>query len=110
MEVDAIKGALEVINAKQTVQGENLSTLLILIKGSVDLGINGMIEDTKHLRNQLHNVSQDVASLKHWRSEVVDGKGKITITLSSLFTRVMATIGTIGTIVGIVIGIKSLIG
>lgn len=110
MEVDAIKLELKNIGTAQKQQSETMKEVLILLRGSVAMGVNGILEDHKQIRQQLIEFSKGIASLEQWRKEITDSKGKITITLSALFTRVMATIGTIGTIVGIALGIKELLG
>lgn len=110
MEVDAIKVALRDIEKQQKTQSDTMKEVLILLRGSVAMGVNGILEDHKEIRKQLIEFSKGLADLERWQQEITDSKGKITITVSQLFTRTMAVIGALGTMVAIILGIKELMG
>lgn len=110
MEIDAIKQTLEHIEHTQNVQSDTLKEVLILLRGSVAMGVNGILEEHKQIKKQLIEFAKALRDIEEWRQDVIDSKGKITITIGALFTRTMAVIGAIGTVVAIVLGIKELMG
>jgi hypothetical protein len=101
MELASIKDHLE-------RQDETLKEILIVLRGSISMGVSGIIKDHDTLRQQLGKLTSDVAHYERWRQKQIADKGKITISLGQMFTRVMALIGGVGTLVGIMLALKQL--
>lgn len=86
-----------------------VNEVLGLLKGSFATDSKGMISNVKEMRESMGQIVSDIAHLQRWKKMVQDSKGTLTIRFSVLFTRVLAIIGGLGTIVAIALGIKELI-
>lgn len=101
MDIDEIRGRL-------TTQDKTLNEILIVLRGSISTDTHGLMQRVKEIKGQLDQVISDIAHLQRWKKMMDDNKGKLTITFTTLFTRVLAVIGALGSLVGIVLAIKEL--
>lgn len=116
MEIDAIKTSLGEIKATQVVQASAMESqrlvmeqLLITVRGSINYGVAGMMTDVKLMKERLDKIEEGQEALFDWKSDIDSSKGKITITIGTLFQRSLAAIGAAGTVVAIVLGLKELL-
>lgn len=115
MEIESLKAHLieqdEILkeqNHKMDILEGSMKEILGLLKGSFIMDSKGMIGDVKEMRTSIGQVISDIAHLQRWKKMMQDSKGTLTIRLSVLFTRALAIIGGIGTIVAIALGLKEL--
>lgn len=101
MEIDEIRNRL-------TQQDKTLSDILIAIRGSLATDTNGLIQKVRELKESMDQLISDVAHLQRWKKMTQDSKGKVVISVGVFFTRVLAAIGGLGTIVAIVLALKEL--
>lgn len=86
-----------------------VNEVLNLLKGSFATDSKGLIQNTKEMRESVAQIVSDIAHLQRWKKMVQDSKGTLTIRFSVLFTRILAIIGGLGTVVAIALGVKELI-
>lgn len=115
MEIESLKSHLgkqdEILkeqNHKMDIMEGSMKEILGLLKGSFIMDSKGMISDVKEMRVSITQIVSDIAHLQRWKKMMQDSKGTLTIRLSVLFTRTLAIIGGLGTIVAIALGLKEL--
>lgn len=90
-------------------QSDALKEIMQLLKGSVNLNMEGLIPMINKIQEGLQLVISDVEHLKRWKKMQQENRGKFTISFSVLLTRALAVIGGVGMIVSIALGVKQLI-
>lgn len=117
MEIEAIKQHLDkqdkdlqVLRNNDTILENSMKEILGLLKGSFITDSKGLIQNMKEMRESSDKIVKDVGVLYSWKKTLEDSKGTLTIRFSILFTRVLAIVGGIGTIVAVALGIKELLG
>lgn len=90
-------------------QSESLKEIMHLLKGSVNLNMQGLIPMINNIEVSVKNMILDIEHLKRWKKMQQENRGKFTISISVLLTRALAVIGGLGMIVSIALGIKQLI-
>lgn len=115
MEIESLKAHLivqdEILkeqNHKMDILEGSMKEILGLLKGSFIMDSKGMISDVKEMRGSITQIVSDIAHLQRWKKMMQDSKGTLTIRLSVLFTRALAIIGGLGTIVAIALGLREL--
>lgn len=89
-------------------QDKTLAEILIVIRGSVSLGVEGAIDKLKVMEKTQQQIISDVAHLQRWKKQVIEGKGKITFTWWDAGKIVFSIIGIAGTIVAMFLGLKQI--
>lgn len=115
MEIESLKAHLleqdEILkeqNHKMDILDRSMKEILGLLKGSAIMDSKGLISNMKDLKDSVGTMVSDIAHLQRWKKMMQDSKGTLTIRLSVLFTRALAIIGGLGTIVAIALGLKEL--
>lgn len=90
-------------------QSDALKEIMQLLKGSVNLNMEGLIPMINNIEKSIKEMISDIEHLKRWKKMQQENKGKFTISFSVLLTRVLAVVGGVGMIVSIALGIKQLI-
>ena len=90
-------------------QDKTLHEILILLRGSVSLGVEGIVSKQSDFEDRLLKLINEVAHYERWRQKQIENRGKITISIGQLFTRILALIGGIGTLIGLLLGFKQLL-
>lgn len=108
VELELIRESLKRLEAQSDNHTDTLKEILIVIRGSVSLGVKGMLSDYTELRSNLANLAKDVAHYEAWRQKQIGQRGKITITFSQVFTRFLALIGGLSTLLGIALALREL--
>lgn len=108
MEISIIREQLDRLESSDESQAQALKEILILLRGSVAMGVQGIIKQYDELRNQVNQLTSDLAHYERWRQKQISDKGKITITVSTMVQRILAFIGAGGTIVGIILGLRDI--
>jgi hypothetical protein len=83
--------------------------LLIALKGSASMNIQGALPLLEELRKDLKEAVTDVSDLKRWRKIVEESKGTVSIKASVFLTRVLQVIGGAGVIASIAVAVMHLI-
>lgn len=109
MEIVEIRQRLTDQDKVMKEQSDALKEIMYLLKGSVNLNMEGLVPMINKIEEGLRLVISDVEHLKRWKKMQQENKGKFTISLSVLLTRVLAIIGGIGTIVAIALGVMQLV-
>jgi len=108
-------------------QDKTLNEILIVLRGSVSLGVDGvvhklgemgksqeqMISDVAHLlrfKKEMRDLKivDELYQLKQWRRDEEKNKGKLTISWVDGAKVVFQIIGLAGTVIGIFLGIKQI--
>lgn len=100
---------IEEIRQRLSQQDNLLKEILLAVKGSVSMGIEGLLPTVIKLEESMNQMVKDVAHLQRWKQKVIENKGKFTISFSVLLTRFLTIIGGLGTIVAIALGVIKLI-
>lgn len=108
MEITLIREQLARLENANDQQGETMKEILILLRGSVSMGVQGILTQYAQLREQVNQLTSDLAHYERWRQKQIADKGKITITVSTMVQRILAFIGAGGTIVGIILGLRDI--
>ncbi len=61
-------------------QDKTLQEILVVIRGSVALGVDGVLTSLKEMRETQTQIISDVAHLQRWKKMVQENKGKVTFT------------------------------
>lgn len=115
MEIESLKAHLleqdEILkeqNHKMDILDRSMKEILGLLKGSAIMDSKGLIAGMKEMKDSMGVILTDLQHLQRWKKLMQDSKGTLTIRLSVLFTRALAIIGGLGTIVAIALGLKEL--
>jgi len=89
-------------------QDKTLSEILILLRGSISMGVDGIISKQKEAEVAINQLCQDVQHLQRWQKIVQDNRGKFTISWTDVAKTIFSIIGIVGTVIAIFLGIKQL--
>ncbi len=90
-------------------QEKLLDEISKLLKGSINLNMQGLIPMMNEMKTSVAQVVSDVAHLERWKKREQESKGTFTIRTSVFITRVLAYIGAAATVIGIVLGVLQII-
>lgn len=108
-EIEEILSRLTEQDNKLNQQDELLKQISSLIKGSVTIGLQGMLPMMSEMKISMGQIVSDVAHLQRWKKHTEDYKGTFTIRTSVIITRILAIIGGIGVLVGAALGATQLL-
>lgn len=100
---------IEEIRKRLTDQDEMLRDISRLLKGSVNLNMQGLIPMINEMDTKIQTIINDVAHFHRWKKLIQSKSDAITASRNLLFTRVLAVIGGGGTLIAIVLGVKEII-
>jgi hypothetical protein len=86
------------------IQDDMLKDISKVLKGSVALGLQGVVPMMNEMKASMSQVVSDVAHLQRWKKREQESKGTFTIRTSVMITRILAIIGAVGVVVGAVLG------
>jgi hypothetical protein len=89
-------------------QDKTLNEILIVMKGSVALGVDGVVYKLKEMEKSQQQIISDIAHLQRWKKSVQESKGKFTVSWVDVAKTIFSIIGVSGTIVGLFLAIKQL--
>jgi hypothetical protein len=89
-------------------QDKTLQEILIVLRGSVALGVKGIIERQSQFEERLVQVINDVAEAERWQDRMMEQRGKITFTIADAIKNAFTFIGAMGTIVAAMLALKEL--
>lgn len=105
---DELEKEMTSIKSHLDSQDKTLGEILTILRGSVSMGVDGVLSKLKEVEKVQKEMISDIEHLKRWKKITQDSRGQITITVSQLFTRILALLGAGGTLIGIILGIKNL--
>lgn len=108
-EVKEILQHLNEQDQRLTNQDRVLDEISKLIKGSVNMNLQGMIPMVNEMKGSVGQVVSDVAHLQRWKKREQESRGTFTIRTSVMITRILAIIGAAGVVVGAVLGVIQII-
>jgi hypothetical protein len=109
MEIVEIRKRLTDQDRVMKEQSDALKEIMYLLKGSVNLNMEGLVPMINKIETSIHQMISDIEHLKRWKKMQQENRGKFTISFSVLLTRVLAIIGGFGTVIAIALGIKQLL-
>ncbi len=101
IEMDTIKNHLD-------RQDKTLNEILIVLRGSVSLGVEGMLNNMRELERSNTQIVSDIAHLQRWKKMVQENQGKVTVSWREAAKTLFSVIGIAGTIVGMFLAIKQI--
>jgi hypothetical protein len=87
-------------------QDKTLNEILIVLRGSVALGVDGIVEKQADFEERLVKLINEVAHYERWRQRIIAERGKITFSLSSAVKNAFAFIGALGALIGGLLALK----
>jgi hypothetical protein len=85
-------------------QDDMLKDISKVLKGSVALGLQGVVPMMNEMKASMTQICSDVAHLQRWKKREQESKGTFTIRTSVMITRILAVIGAAGVLIGAVLG------
>lgn len=89
-------------------QDKTLAEILIVLRGSVALGVEGAVDRLKVMEKTQQQMIADIAHLQRWQKMVRENKGKVTVTWVDAAKVIFSMVGLAGTIVAMFLGLKQL--
>ena len=102
-------GEIEEIRKRLTDQDEMLKDISRLLKGSVNLNMQGLVPLINELDTKIQTMITDIAHLQRWKKMIQSKTEAIAATRNLLFTRILAVVGGGGTLVAIILGVKEIV-
>lgn len=100
---------IEEIRKRLTDQDEMLKDISRLLKGSVNLNMQGLVPLINELDTKIQTIIQDIAHLQRWKKMIQSKSEAITSKRNLLFTQILAVIGGGGTLTAIILGVKEIV-
>lgn len=92
------------LDKRLEVQDEMLKDISKVLKGSVALGLQGVVPMMNEMKTSMGQVCSDIAHLQRWKKREQESKGTFTIRTSVMITRILAVIGAVGVVIGAILG------
>lgn len=89
-------------------QDKTMNEILTVIRGSVAMGVDGIIAKQKEAEEAIEKLISDVAHLHRWKKIMQENKGKFTVSVADVLKTVFSIIGLSGTLIGLFLGLKEL--
>lgn len=103
--------AFEMNSIKQhlDLQDKTLTEILTVLRGSVAMGVDGIIAKQKEAEKSIDQLIRDVAHLQSWKKRVQENTGKLTIHWTDIAKTIFAIIGGIGTLIAGLLALKQIL-
>jgi hypothetical protein len=99
---------IEEIRNRLNQQDKLLNEILISVRGSIAMGIDGVRPMLEEMKDSMAQVISDVAHLQRWKKMQQDKSDNAISSRNLLYTRILAVIGGSGTLIAVVLGIKEM--
>lgn len=101
MEISAIRQHLE-------RQDETMKEILLTLRGSIAMGVDGIIQKQREAEAAIDQLVRDVAHLQSWKKRMQEDRGTIRLRWIDAVKTAFAVVGGIGTFVGLLLALKQL--
>jgi hypothetical protein len=99
---------IEEIRNRLTQQDKLLNEILISVRGSIAMGIEGVRPMLDEMKQSMEQVISDIAHLQRWKKMTQQKEDNAISSRNLLYTRILAVIGGVGTVTAVVLGIKEM--
>lgn len=90
-------------------QDKTMNEILITLRGSISMGVDGIVSKQKEAEQAIDQLVRDVAHLQSWKKRVQEDKGKVSVHWHDIIKTVFAFVGGLGTLAAGLLALKELL-